>query len=345
MRGQIVSLLGVSALLAACSYHQIAGLDDPDRPHWEPSPLSEEALVRCGDLNLDPEVIADLHRRPIYTFEPREVDMYLRFVRSTVPDLRERTVLLGRKNIGQRYDIFLLGEFPYEVHDPQPMFSLKSSDCVVFSEHTYSMALGHDWPSFFEILQDIRYRDGEVGIQTRNHWTLADWNSSNDWLVEDLTTELGGGEQWSEIHQTLRRRQWFQRRFGLAPDIPDEELTFTYIPLENLENVLTDLRDGDWVNVIRGSEPNGWAGHTGLIAIGEDGTVDFLHSSRPYVREEPLVEYARRAQERNERNAENPPQGRTYHPTIGFKFLRLRAEELAEAFQVTDTALVRPQPE
>jgi hypothetical protein len=337
-----VTVAALTTAALGCSYGDLANIPLIGRPHHTPPPLTADMLAVCESLNLDPDVIEDLYERPLYTFKPDEVDQYLRWVRATYPDLRERIVHLGRKNIGQKYDIYLLGEYPYEVYDDQPLYCLDRSDCVVFSEHTYAMALGHDWKSFFDTLQDIRYKDGEVGIVTRNHWTLAVWNDSNQWMVEDLTEQQGGGGQWSTIHQNLKRNEWFMRRFGIDPGIPDQEFEFTYIPLANLENVLDDLRPGDWVNVIRGSEAGGWAGHTGLIAIAEDGTVDFLHSSSPYVREEPIMEYARRAQARNERYRENPPRG--FHPTIGFKVLRLRAEDLEAQFQVTQADLVKPVP-
>lgn len=312
---------------------------------WPNATLSTEELTVCEELALDPDQVADLCGRPLYTFEPAEVDTYLRFVRATIPDLRDRIAHIGRKNIGQPYEIYLLGEFPYEVYDSQPMYCLDRSDCVVFSEHTYAMSLGYDWASFFRILQRIRYMNGEVGILTRNHWTLELWDKNNDWLIEDVTTDLGDGNQWSELHQSLRRNAWFIKRFGIDPGIPDDELTHTYIPLDNVPNVLHDLQAGDFVNVIRGSEEEGWAGHTGLITVDEDGTVNFLHSTPPRVREEPLMAFVLRAQERNERYALNPPEDWTYNPTIGFKFLRLRQDALEDEFAVEMSDLVQPHPQ
>lgn len=327
-RFSLMLAAGVALLPLACSHQAWLNL------RYRDVPLTEGERRICADLHLDPAVLADLKGRPLYTFAPRELDIYLRYARRAFPGLRDRLAHLGRKNVGQPYEIYLLGEFPFEVHDPQPLFNLGKSDCVVFSEHLYAMALGHDWSSFFQILQRLRYRGGQIGVLTRNHWTERDWDRNNDWLIEDRIRELGDGRQWSEYHQTIRRSVFFMRRFGLGADLPDEEHTWAYIPLGNLPNVLDDLQTGDFVNVIRGSREEGWAGHTGVILRDPDGTVNFLHSSPPAVRVEPLTEYARRS---------SRPGLKT--PTIGFRFFRLRVEELERAFAVSDADLRLPVPD
>jgi hypothetical protein len=331
MRLRNALLIAFALAALGCSRQQWASF------RYRNAPLTEEDRMICEDLRLDPTVMADLKGRPLYTFSPREVDMYLRYARRAFPDLRERIRHIGEKNIGQPYRIYLLGEFPYELYDPQPLYCLDHSDCVVFSEHTYAMALGHDWPSFFRILQQIRYRDGEIGIMTRNHWTERDWDVNNGWLIEDNMREFAHGHAWSEYHETIRRSVFFMRKFGLGADLPDENLTFTYIPVENLPQVLPELRTGDFVNVIRVDRKNpgeAWAGHTGLIVVGDDGTVNFLHSSPPSVREEPIMAYAERS---------TRPRVKT--PTIGFRFFSLRARELSRRFRVSDADLVLPIPD
>ena len=154
--------------------------------------LDAEQTATCKKLGLDANEIAKLVDKPLYKFTEAEVDKYLKFLSATEPDLRKRIVHLARKNIGQPYELYLLGEMPFEPYDPQPIYCLGKSDCLVFTEHTYAMALSHNWPSFMKMLQRIRYRDGQLGVATRNHYTEADWNISNGWLVEDITAKLAG---------------------------------------------------------------------------------------------------------------------------------------------------------
>jgi len=233
---------------------------------------------------------ADLERRPLYAFTEADLDDYLNVRRHALPDLAERVVALARQNIGQPYEIYLLGEFPFELYDPDPLYCLAKSDCLTFCEHAYAMALARDWWSFLQILQRLRYRDGQVGMLTRNHYTIADWNRNNAFLFEDMTRKLGDGHAWTPLRQTCRRAGFFAK-FGVGQNIPDEPVTDAYIPKSNLPEVLAELRNGDFVNVIRGNDKSQYCGHTGLIAIGPEGAPNFLHSARPAVREQPLLGY------------------------------------------------------
>ncbi|MBU0617322.1 MAG: DUF1460 domain-containing protein, partial [Planctomycetes bacterium] len=260
--------------------------------------------------------------RPLYTFSETEIDRHLRAVRKIEPELADRIVHLGRQNIGQPYEIFLLGEFPYEFHDPDPIYCLSKSDCLTFCEHMYSMALSHDWWSFLRTLQRIRYRDGIVGMVTRNHYTIADWDRNNAFLFEDLTTKLGDGKAYVPLRQVCRRAEFF-KQFGIGQDIPDEPISDHYIPKDRAPEILSELRNADFVNIIRGDEQSQYCGHTGLIAIGDDGAVNFLHSARPAVREQPLVGYIN-----GDRRC------------LGIKILRLRpdAEEVMESALASSSA-------
>lgn len=261
----------------------------------------------------------DLASHRLYTFSEAELDRYLRTIRDLKPELTRRIVHLGRQNLGQPYEIYLLGEFPYEFYDPDPIYCLSRSDCLTFCEHVYAMALSHDWWSFLRTLQRIRYRDGIIGMLSRNHYTIADWNRNNAFLLEDLTTRLGNGRVCAPLEQVCRRARFFAK-FGIGQDIPDEPISAHYIPKENLPHVLHELRDGDFVNIIRGNDESQWCGHTGMIAVGDNGTVNLLHSARPAVREQPLIGYLT-----GDRRC------------LGIKILRLRAgaEEIVESVLAT----------
>ena len=126
-----------------------------------------------------PPELAPLLAKPLYQFNETETGFYLGHLQATEPDLRKRIVHLARKNIGQPYDIYLLGELPFETYDPQPIYCLTKSDCLVFTEHVYAMALSRDWTGFMRLLQRIRYRDGRLGVATRNHYTEVNCDSYN----------------------------------------------------------------------------------------------------------------------------------------------------------------------
>lgn len=283
--------------------------------------------------------IKPLLSKPLYEFTEAEVDRYLRYLQAVEPDLRKRIVHLARKNIGQPYELYLLGEMPFEPYDPQPLYCLSKSDCLVYSEHTYAMALSRDWPSFMTLLQRIRYRDGRLGVVTRNHYTEADWNPSNRWLVEDITEKLAG-ERVLIYEQQIDRARFFRNRYQLDVEIPVETHRDNFLPVEHVDLAKPHLADGDFVNIVRGflgkeaaaNETFGgsaWVGHVGLIVHGPDGEVNMIHSSKPRVREEPLDAYIARSL-KNSDAKENSKKARL----LGFKFLRLQEDPLAKLREI-----------
>jgi len=289
-----------------------------------------------------PDPLAPLIAKPLYQFTETEVGLYLGHLQKTEPDLRRRVLHLARKNIGQPYDLYLLGEMPFETHDPQPLYCLTKSDCVVFSEHVYAMALSSDWTGFMRLLQRIRYKDGEIGVVTRNHYTESDWNPSNRWLVRDATAELAGGKA-VRFEGKIDRARFLLSRYKLTVEHPVVHHQDLYLPYTEVARVLGKLKEGDFINVVRGvvrpDAPvndtfggNAWIGHVGIVAHGPDGTLNMIHSAEPAVREEPLAEFiARGTADLAAKDAAGKPR------LLGFKFLRLEDEPLA-ALRLIDGA-------
>jgi hypothetical protein len=258
--------------------------------------------------------------KPLYQMQPAEAGRYIAWVHDAEPDLRRRIAAIARKNIGQPYRLNLLGEFPYSVHDTLPMFSLDHSDCTVFIEHTYAMALSQSWDEFFWMLQRIRYRDGIVGVVTRNHFTELDWNVANRWLVTDVSAQLAGPDGPSYT-TTVDRATFLKTRHQTQADIPVETSRQAYVPKAQAPALMQQMREGDHLNVVSLlSDGTTMVTHVGLVVLGPDGERHFLHSSEPAVREETLDAFIARAEAREERNRQAGKKGSTL---LGFKFLRL----------------------
>jgi len=238
--------------------------------------------------------VAALRQAPLYTFNEREVDAYLKWLADRPLGTRRRVVRLGRQNVGQPYRLFLLGEFPFELYDPDPMYCLAAGDCVTFVEQTYAMALARDWPSFFRTLQRIRYKDGQVGLLTRNHFTEADWNVHNAWLFADVTEIVAEGRA-RPMRTTIDRTAFFAK-FGIDRKFPVQHFESRYIPREDLPDVLPRLQDADVIEIVRGNKRSQYVSHVGLIMHDDSGGVTLLHSTIPAVREEPLLGYIQRHQ-------------------------------------------------
>ncbi|MDB5933181.1 MAG: hypothetical protein JWQ01_525 [Massilia sp.] len=273
-------------------------------------------------------------QKQIYQMTPVEVDSYIRAVRAAEPDLRKRIAAIGRRNIGQPYKLNLLGEYPYQIHDTLPMFSLEQSDCVVFAEHTYAMALSQSWEEFFWMLQRIRYKDGVVGVATRNHYTEVDWNINNNWLLTDISVDLAGADGPSYA-LTVDRARFLKTRHHTDSSLPVQNSREYFVPAERVDAVAAQLQDGDFVNVISTRNGAFWASHVGLVVTAADGTRNFLNSAEPQVREESFAAFVARTRAREQRNA---AAGKPGQMLAGFKFLRLNDNI------VVPPALPQPRP-
>lgn len=272
-------------------------------------PLLLLSALLCGFTDLPPA-------KPIYRMSPQEAGNYIASIHQAQPDLRKRIAAIGRQNIGQPYALNLLGEFPYELHDMLPLYSLEKSDCVVFAEHTYAMALSQSWEQFFWTLQRIRYKDGVIGVASRNHYTEVDWNVNNRWLLTEITAKLAGPGGPS-YETTVDRSAFLRTRHHTETSIPVQISREPYIAKDKLAALLPQLQEGDMVNVVSIVDGKYLVTHVGLIVLGPDGERRFLNSAEPAVREEGFEAFfARTAQ----REARNGPRGRKL---AGFKLLRL----------------------
>ena len=250
---------------------------------------------------------------------PVEAGRYIATIHQAEPDVRKRIAAIGRRNIGQPYKLNLLGEYPYQLHDTLPMFSLEQSDCVVFAEHTYAMALSQSWEEFFWMLQRIRYKDGVVGVATRNHYTEVDWNINNSWLLTDISAQLAGADGPSYALRVDRAR-FLKTRHQTDSNLPVQISREVFVATERVAAIAGQLQDGDFVNVISTRNGEHWASHVGLVVIGADGRRNFLNSAEPQVREESFDAFVARTRAREERNA---AAGKPGQKLAGFKFLRL----------------------
>lgn len=248
--------------------------------------------------------------QPLFTMNERQIDATLRQLHRSEPDLTQRVLTLARRNLGQPYEIYLLGEAPFETIDPQPVYCLDRSDCVVFTEHTLAMALSEDFPTFLAMLQRIRYRDGRIGVVTRNHYTEADWNRANAWLLTEVTEQVGG-ERTRRYPLRVDRAKFLRERYALEVDAPVETIEEPFIAHGDIPAVKRRLRAGDVVNFVRGREGSFWVGHVGIISVADGDDVRIIHSAGPAVREQSIDEFLE--------PPERPVGG-------GFKFQRLTAD-------------------
>ncbi len=267
--------------------------------------LTQDEIQGSERMNIPFERAKELKAKKLYEFTPKDLNEYLPFAWELYPTFTDRVVHYARKAIGQPYKIYLLGEFPFEIYDSDPLFCLEKSDCMVFTEHIYAMALAKDWPQFFSLLQRIRYEDGEISTVMRNHTSVPQWVDNNKWLVKDINEEIAP-DLTKPFNFTLDPNRSLIKDYGLDPGFKKQKVEKSYIPLENIPRIADKLQNGDYVCVIRGFSEDGlWSGHVGFITRSADGTVNFLESVGSGVKETPLLKCVENAVQANQKKKEH----------------------------------------
>ncbi len=212
-----------------------------------------------------------------------DFDSLMQYTNTRFKKLNERIQYISQRGLGTPYLIFNLGEGPQAAYDPDPTMDFGRTDCMTFCEHTLALSLSGNYRDMYKTLQKIRYKNGKIGMKTRNHYTIADWLPNNDWLLYNACEEIGK-EYCSQMTKTIDRKKDFLGMGMPEADLqdvpPPQTLTVSYIPTENLLKIKDRLQGGEVVSIVS-SKPGIISAHMGIIVIDEWGNVIFRHASSP----------------------------------------------------------------
>ncbi len=182
--------------------------------------------------------------------------------------------------LGSPYLLDPLGEGSGGDVDRDPRLNVDSFDCVTLIEHALAFEIagedaGED--EVLRVLDRIRYRDGEVDFRTRHHFFVADWIPGNAWLVEDVTSSIGGSTA-RRITRRMGRRAFFRSRGVEGLEVKDEKLSTWVIPTTKVVSVADRLEAG-MIVVLIGRKKWLFALHTGLLVAKAEGGWLLRHAS------------------------------------------------------------------
>ena len=150
--------------------------------------------------------------------------------------------------------------------------NLEAVDCFTYLDYVEAMRRSDNFASFKEMVRMVRYRGGEVGYKTRNHF-FSDWIAESSWL-KDVTAKIGG-ENSRTIHKRLNDRG--NGTYFLAGISPTER-DITYIPSKAIDSdIIRRLKTGDYIGIYsraRGLDVS----HVGIVVKGKETTY-FRHAS------------------------------------------------------------------
>lgn len=207
--------------------------------------------------------------RPFYQMTHQQIDSVLKVISKKPWTITQKMNYYSKRFLGMPYDFKCVGDGPYALWEPYPLVNFKKTNCMSFCEHVLALSISDYWDTFFDNLQNIRYRDGLIGMKTRNHYTMADWLPQNHWLLRDVSREVGG-EYTKQVTRTISHRTFFAGK-GITDTtdvLPDRTLTIDYVPLADLSKVKDRLRSGDVCALIHAKLDNIFSAH--MIMIMED---------------------------------------------------------------------------
>jgi hypothetical protein len=206
-------------------------------------------------------------------------------------------------------------ETPYVAHTIERdsevlVINLRELDCTTYAEYCLAIARtvqsgAPSFEKFQEELRFIRYRDGKVtGYPSRLHY-FCDWIRNNDQkgLVEECAAQLGGTPLQKEINFMSTHPESYSRLDqdpSLVEIIREQETGINqrqlyYIPLDRLEEVENQLKEGDIVGITTDIEGLAVM-HVGIL-VRVDQHIHLMHASSAagmvVISENTLEEYLR----------------------------------------------------
>jgi len=114
-----------------------------------------------------------------------------------------------------------------------PRYRLDAFDCVSYVETVVALAMTNTEEDFRAEMDKIRYKDGKVSFEARNHFTSVDWIPNNSRLFFDATEKISirsllGPAQ--VITTKIDRQKWFEKVHGVKAAIPVVESRLLYVP-------------------------------------------------------------------------------------------------------------------
>jgi len=234
---------------------------------------------------------------PLFQLSQDQLDGYLARQQGAFD---ERLAEVAHRSVGTPYAASPLGEGPGGEYDKDPLMDPTRVDCVTFCEQTIAMAASNSYQAAFDLLQKIRYRDGKIDFETRNHFMIADWMANNTWC-QDISGTLG--VETKALTRTISRRGFFDRVKApkLGRNLPDQEMTIHYVPAAQASAAIANLKPPALI-VFIGKQPE-WLFelHTGLYLPGAQGQGRLYHASstaKKVVEVASLAEYVESQTER-----------------------------------------------
>ena len=244
---------------------------------WADEPMTEVLVVEKsiveGSTVEDP---IDWSVIPLEVLEARQ--------QSKDKELGLRMKEVTQPLLGKPYLLNGIGEM--QEPDPDPIVRYDAFDCLTFVEEALSLALGETPEQIDQIRKGLRYGDGEIVYENRNHFMVSQWipNAIEKGYLKDITHTLG---ETHVVSKTITRRTWERwrgrRHFFLQTDqFPVGTYRLGVLSLDTAFGAISDIPEGALVVVVRQSNPYNpvWITHLGFVVRHSDRDVRIRHATK-----------------------------------------------------------------
>jgi hypothetical protein len=183
----------------------------------------------------------------------------------------ERIDNISRRFLGVKY---LANTLTGDI-DTDEIFTLnlEGVDCFTLIDYAEAMRLSKTFSEFRGNLKKVRYQNGIVSFERRNHF-FTDWAAYNSDIVEDVTLKVAPGKT------RKIRKQLNIKEDGLpyVPGVRAAQRDIYYIPASAIDDSVTEkLQTGDYIGVYSGFRGLD-VSHIGIF-IREEGRPMLRHAS------------------------------------------------------------------
>lgn len=212
--------------------------------------------------------------KKIYQMSKWEIDSLLTVKSEENLTVTARMNFYSQLFLGMPYGLTCVGDGPYALYDTKPQLTLDTTNCMVYCEDVLAFSISDSYENFFNNLQQIRYKDGIVGMKTRNHYTMADWLPENSWLLHDVAKEVASSKV-KTLTRTISHKNFFAGKgiedMRYVKD--DRTLTINYIPFDALFEIKDNFKDGDILALMFKNLDNIFSAHMLMVYDTPNGKV------------------------------------------------------------------------
>jgi hypothetical protein len=125
--------------------------------------------------------------------------------------LPERIDSASRSLLGVPFGEAPLGEGPGAEFDEGPRSRFDFFDCTTYVETVLALAFSRLPKDFEEELGRLRYQNGKVSFETRNHFPCVDWtkNNTQSGRLTDITESVGANWKVARATAPISKKGWY----------------------------------------------------------------------------------------------------------------------------------------